>query len=187
MRYLIGLLVTIGLLILLIVLIITSAGNKSEVKTTSKTLSSYSTTNATTRAIIDGPINAIPVHQQIQITVGQNSVSYVQLTGYNGEVAVSRNYSNTQNSYYNFLRALTVAGFTEGNQDPKLTNNTGFCPLGNRYNLQLIQNGKFLQNLWATTCGGDKTFRGSLNTTLELFKMQVPDYETLVQNLDIGV
>ena len=184
MRYIIGLLITIGLLILLIMLIITSGHRKSSTPTP-KPLSSYSTTDAQTRMIIDGPINAEQTHEQIQIIVGQDAVVYEQIQGYNGTVVNSQTYANTQSSYYNFLRALEVASFTTGNHDPHLTNNTGFCPLGNRYNFQIIQDNSYVQNLWATTCTGDKTYGGKVSLTVTLFEAQVPNFQDLTQNLTI--
>lgn len=187
MRYIIGLFVTIALLVLLIVLIISGGNNKrQQVKQTAKELSSYSTTDAEVRLVVGGPIKAIPTYQQVEITVGRDQVTYVQLTGYNGDVAVSKSYANTQNSYYNFLRALTTAGFTLGDTNPKLTNNTGLCPLGNRYNFQLFEGDKTLQNFWATSCGGARTYRGDVPVTIQLFQNQIPDLNELVQTLNIS-
>jgi len=186
MRYLIGLLITIGLLVLLIMLIINSGSPKSKTPTV-QPISSFSTTSAQTRLIIDGPITAEQNHQQVQIIVGQDAVIYEEIQGYNGTVVNSQTFANTQSSYYNFLRALGVANFTTGNRDPALVNNTGLCPVGNRYNFQIIENNKYIQNLWATTCPGTKTFEGNVNLTVTLFEAQVPNFDTLTQDLAIPV
>lgn len=178
MRYLIGLLVTIGLLILLIVIIVQSGG-KGTAPHPKKTLQSYSVTNAVARLTNDGPINAAQDHKQIQITVGQNNVTIETITGYNNSVTYQQNYANTEAGYYNFLSALSHAGFTKSNPDPSLKNETGYCPLGNRYVLEFTQDGKKLVRSWATSCGKPATYLGALSLTLTLFQNQVPDYNTL--------
>jgi len=184
MRYLFGLLITIGLLILLIILIISRGNAKHAPSTAPKPLSSYSTTDVEARLIVGGPITSQQTHQQIEITVGQDEVTYVQINGYNGQIANSQSYPNTQNSYYNFLRALEVANFTLGNHDKNLANNTGYCPLSNRYNYQLVEGSTLLQNLWSTSCG-TRTYNGNASLTQQLFKNQVPNFDTLAQNLTI--
>lgn len=178
MRYLIGLLVTIGLLILLIVIIVQSGG-KGKTPQTTKSLQSYSVTNAVARLTNDGPINAEQIHKQIQITVGQNNVTIETITGYNNSVTYQQNYANTEAGYYNFLSALSHAGFTKGNADPSLKNETGYCPLGNRYVFEFMQDGKKLIRSWATSCGKPTTYLGALGLTLALFQNQVPEYSTI--------
>ncbi|MEO8105420.1 MAG: hypothetical protein ABI602_03735 [Candidatus Saccharibacteria bacterium] len=178
MRYLIGLLLTIGLLILLIVIIV-QHGGKGPAPQTTKTLQSYSTTSAVARLTNDGPINAAQDHKQIQITVGQNNVVIETISGYNNSVTSQQTYANTEAGYYNFLSALHLAGFTKNNPDPTLKNETGYCPLGNRYVFEFMQDGKKLIRSWATSCGKPSTYLGALSLSLTLFQAQVPDYNLI--------
>jgi hypothetical protein len=104
MRYFIGFLVTIGLIILLIVILL-QGGSKSKVPSTSKTLESYSTTAATVRLTIDGPVNADQSHEALRITVGQDQTTFDQLQGYQGNVVKSQSYANNETSYNVFLHA----------------------------------------------------------------------------------
>jgi hypothetical protein len=183
MRYFIGLMVAIILLIIIIVMLITSGGKSAKAPTV-RPLESYSTTDAAVRMVIDGPINAPQLHQQVQVTISASDASYVQIQGYDGAVVNSQTYYNSPNSFYAFLRALNQAYFTEGNNDPALSNNTGLCPLGDRYNFELIQNDQTIENYWATSCGGLATYNGNLDLTMQLFEAQIPNYNTLTSNLN---
>ena len=178
MKYFIGFLVTIGLIILLIVLL-ASGGGKPKVQTTQRSLISYANSDAVVRMTIDGPINANQDHRQIQVTVNRDQVTFEQMNGYDGQVAAQQQYASTQNAYTNFLAALTRANFTKGDSSKDMADERGLCPLGDRFVFELIDNGTDVQRFWATSCGGTKTYQGNLNLTVQLFRLQVPDYDTL--------
>jgi hypothetical protein len=194
MKYFIGFLVTIGLIIVLILLLFSggNGGSDNSKPTSGKPkntdeLAAYASTNAVARLTIDGPIIANQNHQAVQITVDQNDVTYSQVQGYEGTVVNQQDFKNNQNAYSNFLYALGRAGFLKGNDDKTLANEKGYCPTGNRYVFELIQNGKDIQRYWGTSCGGNnKTYLGSLNLTITLFQVQVPGYRTLTQSLNIS-
>ena len=176
MKYLIGLLVTIGLIILLIVLLVTG-GSKSKVPHTSQSLSSYSNDDqALVRLTVDGPINSPQDHRATRITVSRDSTVYEQLKGYNGEVVNLKTFPNTQTSYLSFLRSIELAGFTRGDTSAALTNDRGHCPLGSRYIFEIEDHGKQLERFWSTSCSGPKSFQGSANLIISLFRMQVPGF-----------
>lgn len=176
MRYFIGFLVTIGLIILLLVLLF-SGGGKPKTATTPKTLTSYATSDAQVSLTIDGPVNAEQTHKQSQIIVDNGQATFEQLQGYNGQVINSQSYNNTEASFFVFLRALEVANFTKGDNSPSLSDERGICPLGTRYIVQLTQDGKDIERYWTTSCGGgSKTYEGNLALTLSLFEAQIPNY-----------
>jgi hypothetical protein len=181
LRYFIGLLLTIGLIIVLILLLF--GGGKSKAPVAPRTLDSYAFTNAEVQMIIDGPINAVQNHQEVQVTVDQYNTVYEQLQGYDGDVVNQQTFPNTQSGYAVFLHALTVAGFTKGNSNPDMSDERGYCPLGDRYIFELVQNGSDIDRFWATSCGSPKTYDGNVNLTLELFEAQVPGYQTLTQGI----
>lgn len=182
MRYFIGFLVTIGLLITLILLLLGGGGNKGKPNTV-KSLASYASTDASVRLTIDGKINADQTHQAVQITVNNSDVTYEQIQGYQGNVVNSKDYANNENAYSNFLYALGRAGFTRGDNSKALANEKGYCPLGQRYIFELIDNGQDIERYWATSCGNPKTYKGDIGVTLSLFQLQVPDYPDLTQNV----
>jgi hypothetical protein len=182
MRYYLGLLITIGLLIVLIFLLFHGGGKKGP--TVSQPLYSYASTDAEVRLTIDGPINANQDHQQVQITVNQNVVTFDQFQGYDGTVVNQQQFANSESAYSSFLYALYLNGFTEGNNSSALSSEQGHCALGDRYIFQLIEGGNNLERYWATDCPNVvKSYDGNLPLTLTLFEAQVPNYQTLVKNV----
>lgn len=185
MRYFIGFLITIGLIILLVVLLFTGGGGGSKKPKTPKSLADYASSNSVVRMTIDGPINADQDHQAITITVGQDDTTYEQIQGYQGTVVNQQSFANNQNAYSNFLYALGHAGFTKGDNSKALANEKGYCPLGNRYVFELINDGSTIERYWATSCGKPKTYLGNTNLTITLFQAQVPGYTNLTENLNL--
>jgi hypothetical protein len=182
LRYFVGFFLAIGLIIILILLIF-GGGNKAKVPTTARTLDSYASTDAEVQMIIDGPINAAEDHQEVQITIDQYVTTYEQLQGYDGTVVNQQTFNNSQAGYAVLLHALTYAGFTKGNTNPDLKDERGYCPLGDRYIFELLQNNQDIERFWATSCGNPRTYDGNLALTVDLFKGQVPSYDTLVQGI----
>jgi hypothetical protein len=178
MRYFIGFLVTVLLIITLIVLLF-NGGGKQNVKTTKKSLTSYASTDAEVSMTIAGPIVYNTDHSEVRVTVGRDNVTFQQIKGYDGQVVNTQIFENTQNSYDAFLHALQHAGFTRGDNNPALKNDVGYCSTGQRYIFQMNQDGEELQRYWASGCGGTKTYLGAINLTLTLFQAQVPDYSDL--------
>jgi len=181
MRYFIGYIITIGLLIVLILFLVSGGGGKKSGHGAAvpKLLNSYAYTDAEVRLVLDGPINADENHQTIDITVDSLDATYTQTQGYDGTVVNSQTFPNTQNSYYAFLTALMQEDYTAGTSLTGFNSDTGLCPLGDRYNFEIIQNGQMLQNYWSTTCGGVATFKGNIPSTLDLFEAQIPNYDSL--------
>jgi hypothetical protein len=191
MRYFIGFLITVGLLILLVVLLLTGGGGKKSPQTTGQKpkttsdLAAYADTDAVVRLIIDGQINADQNHNAVRITVGQDEVTFEQIQGYEGTVVNKQVNNNNQSAYSNFLYALGHAGYTLGDDKSKFTNEKGYCPLGRRYIFELMEGDHDIQRYWSTSCGksAPQTYRGNLGLTLQLFQLQVPNYDELTQNL----
>ena len=187
MKYIIGLLITTGLIILLIVLLVSGGGSKQKVPNTSKSLDSYANSQAIARLTVDGPINAPGNHRSSRISVGRDSTTYEQFKGYDGEIIASQTFPNTQNSYESFLRAIKIAGFTSGDTSDALKNDRGYCALGTRYIFEFEDgSGKRLERFWSSTCGSPKSFKGNTSLNVILFQKQVPDYSRLTNNVDIN-
>lgn len=183
MRYFIGFIITILLLVLLIILLVSGFGTQRKAIPT-RSLPSYASTDSMAQATIAGRITSQQTHNVIIVSVTRDEVVYEQQVGYDGEVVKRQTYPNTQNSYDAFLRALAVAGFNKGNSNKNLQNSQGICPLGQRYNFDLTENSKDVFNFWSTSCG-TRTYGGNTGMTLTLFQAQVPNYSTLVQNVQL--
>lgn len=183
MRYVIGFLLTIGLIILILVLLLRGGGAPQPKPLD---LGNYVYNGATAQLIIDGPIVADPNHSEIQIDVTQNEVSMTVYQGYQQTPVNSKTYPNNTSAYGVFLHALQHAGFTKGNNDKTLSDERGYCPGGDRYIFSFSDNsGKNLMRYWSTSCGGTQTYKGITSTTVWLFEKQVPDYTTLTKNVNL--
>jgi hypothetical protein len=183
MRYFIAFAATLGLLFLLLFLLFHGGKGGPKVLQTNRSIISYATTDAQAQLTIDGPINADQEHTAAQITIDNHSVTFKQLRGYQGTVINTQAFASNENAYANFLFALARAGFASGSNNKALSDERGYCPLGDRYVFQLTQDGRDIERYWATSCGGAKTYLGNLNLTLALFQAQVPSYGTLTQNI----
>lgn len=187
MRYVIGFLVSIGLLILVFVMIFRGgASNGTTSPNAPKKLVDYANTSVSVRLIDDYPINANQTHRQLVTTVGRDNTRFEVKAGYEGDNLRSQTYSNNPTSYANFLRALQLAGYTLGKNDEKLQDERGFCPAGHRYIYEIIQDDQLIQRYWSTSCGnGQGSFKGRSDTVRILFQRQVPDYIKLTSNIDV--
>ncbi|MEO7364096.1 MAG: hypothetical protein ABIV43_01140 [Candidatus Saccharimonadales bacterium] len=183
-RYLIGFIVTVGLIILLIIMLFGGRGEPSKkVATSGKALDAYSTTDASVRLTIDGPINAAQDHRQVQITVDRYNAEVSQFTGYDKQVVQTDSFTNSEAGYSAFLHSLSLLGFNEGaSPGSDKQSEAGHCATGRRYILELINNNKNVVRYWATSCGGPHTYQGNLQTTLYLFQHQIPNYDSLVNS-----
>lgn len=155
-----------------------------EVRTTQ--LVDYANTTTEVKYILRGPINALENHRIIEITVSRNSRSAVILEGYNRQVLKSENYTNTQESYIQFLAALQNFGYTNTRIYEQDIQPEGACPQGRRADFEIIQGSEKKQSLWTTSCnqiGG--TFAGRTSDIRSLFADQLPDYNEFVQDVQL--
>lgn len=184
MRYFIGLLVTLGLVILLIILLMGGGGEgEGTSPARPKTLTDYAKTDARMVMIIDGPVNADSLHEQARVTVDSTNVTYEHIKGYQGDVVKTRLFANNGEAYDTFLHALLRAGYNRGNNDRALKDDRGWCSLGDRYIFKIVQDGKTLQRYWDTSCHNTHTYEGSTSLTITLFQNQVPDYNDLIRGI----
>jgi len=181
MRYFIGFLIFIGLIVLVFVLFI---GGSSTPKTVPTSLPSYAASPTVVRMTIDGPVNADLTHRSVQVTVGRDEANIDVIQGYQGNVLSHGSFASNQDAYTVFLHALDLAGFTK-TRITKNTDDRGVCPLGDRYIFEVINGASDLQRTWATTCGGQGTFGGNLTTILTLFERQIPDYANRTVNVNV--
>lgn len=181
MRYIVGFLIGIGLIVLTFILIVRIfSGGGDEAAPRRIDLNSYSTTDTVMRLTMDGPIVADPQHQQVRITVGRDNVLFERFQGYQGDVVDTRNYPNNPDAYAQFLYAIQKAGYTLG--DPKAPKDErGSCPTGQRFIYEAIGQGESIVRWWTTSCGKQGNFEGKGSAIRSLFKKQVPDYQELTR------
>jgi hypothetical protein len=184
MRYLIGLVIFIFLVIFVIIKLL--GGGGSEKKDLPPSLSTYANSSTTMRYTIDNPTQASETHRDVIIEVGSDVSTITVTKGYEGEVIRTASYPMNPNAYADFLLALERTGsYTVGNTDEKFKDERGYCATGNRYSYDIVDgNGSAIQHFWSTSCK-QKTFRGDVKAVGRLFKAQIPDYDDLTKDVDL--
>ncbi len=193
MKYFIGFLITVGLIVLMFFLIIRGfSGNKTTTTTTKSTAKAvnYANTNTEVTMNVRGRIIADQEHLSYKITVGRSAVQLNTYRGYDGQVIESRTYTNTQESYAEFLRAIDFAGYMNGasNAPADTKDDRGVCANGRVYAFEVVSGSSVNQRFWASNCRNIRgTFRGDATEVKRLFDRQVPskDFNTLVSSLNL--
>jgi hypothetical protein len=180
MRYIIGFLITIGLIILAFILIL-RGGNDGNTKK-SPAVTQYTNTSTVMQLTIEGPVNANQIHNEVRITVGKSQTNYAQLIGYENTVVNSKSYDNNATAYADFLNALARVGYTKGNTSSSASNELGACPAGTRYIYEILNGAQSVERFWYSSCN-QGTYGGNAVLTNSLFKAQVPDYDNLTSSL----
>lgn len=187
MRYIVGLLLGIGLIVLTFILIFRAfSGGNDTPETPAINLPSYANTNTVMRYTIDGAIVSQQNHSRIRITVSKDTVLYEQIQGYEGTLVQSKTYPTNTQAYATFLRALDIAGFDDGNKEIT-KDERGYCPSGKRYIYEALDGSESVLRWWGTSCSNDQgSFLGRDSTVRTLFQKQVPDYNDLSRTVKLS-
>jgi len=179
----------IFLFVLILVLLFTGGGKKPAVTGVQlRPLPDYAETNATVSFTTQGIVNADDLHRSIRITISANQSQLDVLQGYNPRVISSKTFVNNQEAYTVFLKSIDKVGFLTKIKNPKVTADpAGYCPLGYRYVYELNNDGDELSHLWASTCGKSVgTSNAAVSTLNILFENQIPNYDTLVNQVNLS-
>lgn len=146
----------------------------------------YNDDSVTISQTIVGPIVAAENHYELKVNVSNTSATIETIQGYDGNVIRNKSYPTSTASFSEFLNSLERAGFTNGNTDPTLRSDEGYCPTGNRYIFEVRDGATVLQRFWATSCRTTKTYRGDLSLTNSLFRSQIPEYGEMTNGTGLG-
>lgn len=185
MRYFIGFLIILGLIILGIILFIRllfGGGGQPEVSNT-EALTSYAQTSTVMQLEISGPINANQDHRRVQIDVGTGGNEIRIYKGYQTELLRRENFHSNPDAYASFLRAIDLLGYTSGDTAENMADERGFCPTGERYVFSIVSGSETKQRFWSTSCGDQGSFKGQTDMIIELFQAQIPGYEDIADDL----
>jgi len=181
-RYIVGILIAIGLIVLVFILILKSFGSHS-VPPKPINLNDYASTDAIMRLTIDGPVVADQDHRQARISVDRTQAKIEVIQGYQNNVIRSKTYPNNEDAFTIFVHALKIAGYTLG--DPKATKDErGFCPTGDRYIYEILSNSESIQRWWFSSCSLGN-FKGRTSTINTLFRTQSSDYSKQLEGVNI--
>jgi len=184
MRYFVAFLVTIGLIVLVLFLLFSGGGSKQSPAAID--LTKYINTGSRAQLYIEGPVVADENHQELEIDISQDQVAMTIYKGYQRTIVTTKSYANNENSYSEFLYSLERLGYTKGNSAKSVANESGYCAEGNRDVYSFNDGSKDLFRFWSTTCG-PKTYGGDIASTVLLFENQVPDFNTLAQQIQFSL
>lgn len=181
MKYFLGVLGTLLLVIFVIVLIFRGGDPDTVPADQVRKLADYATESGTVANFTaSGPINAKENHTIVQITVTDAARKIEIINGYDGTVTSVANYPNTTAAFTAFLAGLEQVGFTK-DRDSRLTF-ASVCPTGKRYSYQLSNGEEKVVDTWSATCEKG-TYAGKTTPTQRLFEAQIPNYQDVVNDV----
>lgn len=180
-QYIIGL--GLAALVVIVIIAVYSVGKKTPSKPAPSqiSLTDYTTDGSTVQLTIEGPVNADELHRSSSISVSRDGRA-VEFDKTYGDIPItSANYVNNQDAFDDFMAALQNAGFTKQAKGSKTQqDDTGQCPLGQRYTYELITNDTVVLQTWSSSClSKAQTFGGNAQLVRTLFQAQIPNYSTL--------
>ncbi|MGH7234079.1 MAG: hypothetical protein ACREF7_01365 [Candidatus Saccharimonadales bacterium] len=183
-RFIVGVVLAIILIIvLLFVILFRPSGTPTQ---QIRPMASYaSNPTAQVAMLIDGPINAVSEHNQVQVIITNSDTTINIFTGYDDTLVSSHSFAMSVAAFHVFLRALETANFNSGTNNPELSQASGYCPTGDRYIFTFDVNNRQLERYWSTSCGGIHTYNGDTGLTLTLIESQVPGYLNFSSNLNL--
>lgn len=184
MKYFLAFLGVIALIVVVFVMIFHDfSGHKTT--PTQAPLTDYATTVTQMRYTLEGPVTADQNYNAVRITIGRDANTIEILQGYQDQVIDAKTYPNNSDAYAVFLRSLQLQGYTKGDATPANADERGFCPNSQRYLYEIITGATEVQRYWRGACTAG-TFKGNAATVQDLFTRQIPDYDSMTQNLDLG-
>lgn len=186
MKYLLGFLASIVLIVLVFILVLRGFSHSGSQKPKDQiVLAQHVATSMQVQLTVDGPITADQNHVGYRITVDRSQSKIETYQGYQNNVTQTKAYTNNQEGYEQFLRALDLAGFANGDTKSKATDEKGYCATGSRMIYEVIGNSTAPNSrFWSTTCK-QGNFKGNPTNIRVLFQKQIPDFGPVTSKLGI--
>ncbi len=183
MRYIVGVLVVVVMLLFFITFAVGPKDKKSKTAPKPIDLMSYVDKDSSVSLITYGTLVGDDQRRAIKVTVTPYERRFEVLDGYEKNVGDIQTYQNNKEAYANFLSGLATAGFVKS-KETNIKDPRGVCPMGNRFGYILIEGSTEKQNLWSVSCSsGVGSFAGQTTVTQQLFRNQITDYDTLVSGI----
>lgn len=183
MKYILGVVGVLGLLLVAFIFIFTRGGNDSQPKGAQpKQLVEYAKQNSSVSVTTTGPLVGDEDRRSIQITISALERELEVLSGYDGQVIDSYSFPNTPEAYKTFLSAMSGQGFTAA-KSSNIEDKWRVCPTGRHFEYKLTEMNKTVSDLWGVSCDKSGTFNGKGNTVRQLFERQIPEYTELVKDI----
>lgn len=183
MRYLLSFFAVIGLVVVVFILIFRGLTGDEGVKNL-KALTEYADTDTVMQFTMTGPIVSEQQRSAIRITIGNNENKIDILQGYDEVVSATKSYPSNSAAYGTFLRALDLLGYNRGSENPNLKDERGYCADGNLFYYDIKNGDNQIQRYWKTSCN-EGNFSGKVQDIEDLFKAQIPDFDTFTQDVEL--
>lgn len=151
-------------------------------------ITDYSNTNSEVRMTLDGKIVGSEEHRAIRVTISSEKRKLEIIEGYEDKIINSQLFSNDASAYEEFLYALKTANYLKlkSNANPDASEK-GVCPTGRRYIYELYTSGTLVKRVWSTSCSDSQGNNAGNNSLIQqLFRQQIPDYNSLTNNVSLG-
>lgn len=185
MRYILGVLAVIIILITGIYLIIDNDPAPEQAAEEQVVLADYADSGATLEYFESGDIVAPEEHRAVRVTVSRNQRELEVISGYDGNVINRKTFPNTPEAFEAFVYALDQAGFAN-QRDTQLDTEKGVCPNGSRTVYTLRENSDEVLRLWSSSCSrNDGSFAGDRSLVEDLFEDQIPEFRQLTRGIGL--
>ncbi|MDZ7785947.1 MAG: hypothetical protein U5L95_02390 [Candidatus Saccharibacteria bacterium] len=185
MRYILGVLATIFILIAVIFWALSGGPSEVVEEDDAAKLSTYADSSAKVSYEVRGEIVANEEHQSIRFTIDRNQRVFEVFDGYQKKVIKKKTFSNNSKAYEEFIYALDRAGFIN-QQEADFDTEKGVCPEGNVMVYKLADQGEDISRLWSGSCDDEAgTFGGDDDDVEDLFEAQIPDYRDIARDVNL--
>lgn len=179
MKYFLGVLGVILLIIFVFVLIFRGSGTPSATEV--RKLAEYAAEPQTVAEFTEsGAINGQEAHRTVRIRVTDSIRSVALVKGYNGDVIDRKTYSNTNAAFEAFLAGLEQGGFNKERRTRLSFKSV--CPSGSRFSYGLESEDDTVVDTWSASCERG-SFGGERTLIRRLFQAQIPDYDEFVDDV----
>lgn len=138
--------------------------------------------NGSFRFVQNGAVTAPENNNSVTIAVSNSARSITVYNSYGANVVNSKTYPNSQTSFDAFSNALAGAGFAS-TKSTNLNYST-FCTLGIRYSYQIVADNNMKLDSWNSSCNPrNGSFAGNASQIQQLFKLQIPDYNQVMNTV----
>lgn len=184
MKYVLGVLGVIFVVVLAVVLISRGGGPKQPT-TEPLRISEQNREGTSVHFTTQGKLVGQDRRRGIRISISQNERRLEILNGYEEAVDRAYVYPNSPAAYETFLIALEAEGFDK-KRTTKIEDERAVCPLGRRYIYELKEFSQEIIRLWNSTCGRRYgNFNGDGNTIRQLFQEQITDYSKRIDGVEL--
>lgn len=164
-----------------------SSNSSTSTSSPMQQFSDSASTAATVSFTNDGVINGNDQHRQIKIVISSSARTITIYQGYQNQIQSSQSFPNNVDAYQDFLEAIYNSGFTTQKKNTASGGPQSQCPLGYRYIYNSTDIANVPDTLWTTTCGTRYgNFGGNASQVNSLFRLQIPNYSTIVNGVSLN-